>query len=192
MTVYIETARLRLRSWETSDLERLQQLNANRQARQFFPSILSYQRTEKLFNSIRSYLNTHHIGLFAVEFKATKEWIGMVGLNYLTEKQDYPFSNLPFYEIGWRLLPDVWDNGIATEAAEAVLRYAKNQGIKEVYAIAAEQNEASIRVMEKIGMQRYDKFEFRQLGLQHPLKRQVRYRIDLIRENEIQEKTENQ
>lgn len=184
MTVYIETARLRLRSWESSDLVPLQQLNAHRQARQFFPSILSYQRTEQLFDVIRTFLDTHHIGLFAVELKATKEWIGMVGLNYLSDKQNYPFRNLPFYEIGWRLVPDVWNNGIATEAARAVLNYAKDQGIQELYAIAAEQNHASIRVMEKIGMYRYDKFEFRQFGLDHPLKRQVRYHIDLTRKND--------
>lgn len=181
MTVYIETARLRLRSWLSTDLPLLQQLNANRQVRKFFPSILSYQRTAKVFTPMKAYLEMHHIGLFAVELKATKEWIGLIGLNYLPKTNDYPFRNLPFYEIGWRLMPDVWNNGIATEGAIAVLNYAQQQGIEEVYAIAAEQNLASIRVMEKIGMTRYDKFENRHLGLQHPLKRQVRYHIDLTK-----------
>ncbi|MGV3042908.1 GNAT family N-acetyltransferase [Staphylococcus rostri] len=184
MTVYIETARLRLRSWQPSDLTLLQRFNANRQVRQFFPSILSYQRTEKVFEPMKRYLETHHIGLFAVELKATKEWIGMIGLNYIPQTTDYPFRNLPFYEIGWRLMPDVWNNGIATEGAMAVLDYARQQGIEDVYAIAAEQNRASIRVMEKLGMTRYDKFENRQLGMQHPLKRQVRYHIDLTKWDE--------
>ncbi|SUM56767.1 GNAT family acetyltransferase [Staphylococcus microti] len=179
--VYIETARLRLRSWQDTDLPLLQRLNANRQVRQFFPSILSHQRTAKVFTPMKAYLETHHIGLFAVELKATKEWIGLIGLNYLPKTNDYPFRDLPFYEIGWRLMPDVWNNGIATEGAIAVLNYAQQQGIEEVYAIAAEQNLASIRVMEKIGMTRYDKFENRHLGLQHPLKRQVRYHIDLTK-----------
>lgn len=88
MTVYIETARLRLRSWQPSDLTLLQRLNANRQVRQFFPSILSYQRTEKVFEPMKRYLETHHIGLFAVELKATKEWIGMIGLNYIPQTTD--------------------------------------------------------------------------------------------------------
>ncbi|QLK85466.1 GNAT family N-acetyltransferase [Staphylococcus sp. 17KM0847] len=179
MTIYMETERLYLRGWKREDLSSLQQLNANRQVCQFFPSILSYQRTAKHFESIKTYLDLHHIGMFAVELKATKEWIGMIGLNYLPETSTYPFRNLPFYEIGWRLLPDVWNNGIATEGAAAVIDYAQQKNIKEVFAIASEKNISSIRVMEKLGMQRYDQFENRQLGLHHPLKKQVRYHLNL-------------
>lgn len=35
MTVYIETNRLKLRDWQDEDLQPFQQLNANRQVRQF-------------------------------------------------------------------------------------------------------------------------------------------------------------
>ena len=31
---------------------------------------------------------------------------------------------MPCVEIGWRLLPAYWNQGIATEGARAVLRYA--------------------------------------------------------------------
>ncbi|REH91691.1 GNAT family N-acetyltransferase, partial [Staphylococcus felis] len=57
----------------------------------------------------------------------------------------------------------------------AVLDYAQSQGISEVYAIAAQSNRASIRVMEKIGMSKYDEFEKPKLNAYHPLKKQVRY-----------------
>ena len=60
---------------------------------------------------------------FAVELKETGEWIGFIGVNYLL-KSKYPFKELPLYEIGWRLIPEVWGNGIATEGAEAVMDYA--------------------------------------------------------------------
>lgn len=46
MTVYIETARLKLRDWQEEDLLPLQQLNANRQVRQYFPSLLSYENQD--------------------------------------------------------------------------------------------------------------------------------------------------
>ena len=48
------------------------------------------------------------IGLFAVELKETGAWLGYIGLNYLPKDSKYPFENLPIYEIGWRLIPEVW------------------------------------------------------------------------------------
>ncbi|MDE9798732.1 GNAT family N-acetyltransferase [Staphylococcus delphini] len=179
MTVYIETNRLKLRDWQDEDLQPFQQLNANRQVRQFFPSLLSYQKTALDFEAMKSYLKQHQIGLFAVELKATKEWIGFIGVNYIPQTVDYPFKELPFYEIGWRLSPEVWDNGIATEGAEAVLDYVAERGISEVYAMAAKVNHASIRVMEKIGMTHYDDFEKPGLSEHHVLRPQVRYRKQL-------------
>ncbi|RIN00749.1 GNAT family N-acetyltransferase, partial [Staphylococcus shinii] len=100
---------------------------------------------------------------------------GFIGLNYVPKESKYTFEELPFYEIGWRLIPEVWGNGFATEGAEAVLKYAKSQGLEEVYAFTSENNAASRKVMEKIGMQLYDYFEYPNLSKYHPLKRHVRY-----------------
>ncbi|WP_457826330.1 GNAT family N-acetyltransferase, partial [Staphylococcus aureus] len=71
MTVYIETERLILRDWQDSDLLPLQQMNANRQVRRYFTSLLSYQRSQLDFEAMRSSLKKQGIGLFAVELKAT-------------------------------------------------------------------------------------------------------------------------
>ncbi|MEJ7160066.1 GNAT family N-acetyltransferase, partial [Staphylococcus caprae] len=76
----------------------------------------------------------------------------------------------------------VWGNGFATEGAEAVLEYAKQQGINEVYAFTSENNEPSRKVMEKIGMKLYDFFEYPELSKYHPLKRHVRYYKDLTKQ----------
>lgn len=46
MVVYIETERLRLRDWEEKDLLSFQKMNANPQVRRYFPSLLSYRRSE--------------------------------------------------------------------------------------------------------------------------------------------------
>lgn len=74
------------------------------------------------------------IGLFAVELKETGEWLGFIGVNYIPQDSQYPFEELPLYEIGWRLIPEVWGNGLATEGATAVLAFAK-KGIEAVIAL---------------------------------------------------------
>jgi len=56
-------------------------------------------------------------------------------------------------ELGYRLHPDAWGKGYATEGAAALLREAfACPGITRVYAHSLLDNPGSIRVMEKIGM----------------------------------------
>ena len=89
------------------------------------------------------------IGLFAVELKETGEWLGFIGVNYIPQDSQYPFEELPLYEIGWRLIPEVWGNGLATEGANTVLAFAK-KGIEAIYSFTAENNLPSRKVMEKL------------------------------------------
>lgn len=46
MATYIETERLKLRDWKQEDLLPFQKMNANPQVRRYFPSLLSYRRSE--------------------------------------------------------------------------------------------------------------------------------------------------
>ncbi len=108
MTVYIETERLRLRDWREEDLLPFQQMNANQQVRRYFPSLLSYRRSEHDMNKMDEVISKYNIGLFAVELKETNGWLGFIGLNYVPKESKYTFDELPFYEIGWRLIPEVW------------------------------------------------------------------------------------
>ena len=56
-------------------------------------------------------------------------------------------------ELGYRLHPDTWGEGYATEGAAALLRDAfARPGVTRVYAHSLLANPGSIRVMEKIGM----------------------------------------
>jgi len=62
-------------------------------------------------------------------------------------------------EIGWRLLPDCWGKGYATEAARAMIGFAfRELDLPRLFSIADPRNKASTRVMERLGM--------RSLGLQ--------------------------
>ena len=56
-------------------------------------------------------------------------------------------------EIAYLLDREYWGKGLATEAAEAIIKhgYAK-YGFKRIVAVIHPQNVASIRVAEKIGM----------------------------------------
>lgn len=56
-------------------------------------------------------------------------------------------------EIGWRLHPDFWHRGLATEAAEEMAAFAFNRySLKELLAVRNAENVNSGRVMERLGM----------------------------------------
>lgn len=63
------------------------------------------------------------------------------------------------YEIGWVLHPRFHGQGLATEAAAALLRHGfETLGLHRVIATCQPENPASHRVMEKLGMRREGHF----------------------------------
>jgi ribosomal-protein-alanine N-acetyltransferase len=57
--------------------------------------------------------------------------------------------------LGYGIARDSWGHGFATEAARAVVDYAfEGLGMDKVWARADPRNVASVRVLEKLGMQR--------------------------------------
>jgi RimJ/RimL family protein N-acetyltransferase len=60
---------------------------------------------------------------------------------------------MPTIEIGWRLDPDHWGKGLATEGASAALGHGFcDLEVPEVVSIYEPRNTASRRVMERLGM----------------------------------------
>jgi RimJ/RimL family protein N-acetyltransferase len=101
-------------------------------------------------------------GLWAVEVAGGTPFIGLVGLHRVA-------ANLPCapaIEIAWRLHPDQWSHGYATEAAAAALRYGFGPGgLTEIVAFTTTLNRRSQAVMERLGMRRDHAADFDHPGL---------------------------
>lgn len=92
---------------------------------------------------MRSYAH-HGYGLFLVQLKSGQK-IGISGLI----KREY----LDCPDIGFALLPEYEGKGFAIESASAVLHYSlKHLGIDRIQAIVMEENNKSIKLLEKLGM----------------------------------------
>ena len=77
--IYLETLRLKLRDWKDEDLEAFIQLNADREIMQYFPKALSAEETHGFYKVIMSELKECGFGLYAVEVKENREFIGFIG-----------------------------------------------------------------------------------------------------------------
>ena len=115
-------------------------------------------------------------GLWAVEVPGGTPFAGMVGLHRMSASM--PCA--PAVEVGWRLHPDTWGRGYATEAAAASLRYGFDQGgLEEIVAITTTQNVRSQAVMARLGMVRDLEGDFDHPSVPEgsPLRRHVLYRV---------------
>ncbi|SDM61121.1 Protein N-acetyltransferase, RimJ/RimL family [Catalinimonas alkaloidigena] len=84
-------------------------------------------------------------GRWTVLRRETGEYLGWCGLKYLPE--------LGETDLGYRFYRHAWGQGYATEAARACLTYGFEMlGLTRVVGRALRANDASIRVLEKVGM----------------------------------------
>ena len=98
-----------------------------------------------------------------------------VGLNPVSPS--LPFS--PATEIGWRLNSAYWGQGLATEAAQAAVKFSFEQcQLTEIIAFTALQNLRSQALMQRLGMQREAvNFEHPALAKSHHLAEHCLYRL---------------
>ena len=88
---------------------------------------------------------------FVVELLDGDHFVGICGLAPQT------IDDINEVELGYRLMPEFWGRGMATEAACACRDYAfKNLGMPRIIAIIEPANAGSIRVTEKVGL-RFEK-----------------------------------
>lgn len=146
----LETARLRLRPWAADDLDPLVVIFAEAEVWRYpFGEGLSRERTVEFLNG---YLGRQAEGEpvpWAVEEKASGRLIGYIGLavpHWLPQV-------LPAVEVGYRLHPQWWGRGLATEGAAASLQYGFDVlRLDRILAMCDPANHASRRVMQRLGM----------------------------------------
>ncbi len=104
-------------------------------------------------NYLSSY-ETHGYGSYTVNLKETGETIGACGL-YKRDTLEHP-------DIGFSFLGEFTGKGFGFEAASAVMEYAHNTlGIDKILGFTVDYNVASIKLLEKLGLQRTGTYRFK-------------------------------
>lgn len=147
----LETPRLVLRRWRADDVAAMAAINADPEVMRWIGggSTTDEPGTRTGIEWCEKEWDQHGFGLFAVEVRKSAELAGFAGLSipaFLPEV-------MPAVEIGWRLGRPFWGQGIATEAAQAALRFGLvDCELERIVSIAQVGNRASTRIMEKLGM----------------------------------------
>jgi RimJ/RimL family protein N-acetyltransferase len=169
----IITERLVLRGWRESDLAPWAAMNADPQVRQFLGPLLTAEQAGAWAVNFQDDLDRDGFGFWALEVRASGEFIGFTGLHTLDD--DLPLTGV---DVAWRLARPAWGHGYATEAALAALQYGfEIVGLPEIVALTAARNQRSQAVMRRIGMTTDPKDDFDDPDIDDShLRRQVVYR----------------
>ncbi len=148
MDAVIETPRLILRHFVETDLDALTELMTNAGFMRFSAGIFTREETAKfLFDRVIASARAGLPSQFALVLRENGRLLGYCG--FFRQVVD----GLNETEIGYRLDPDYWNRGLATEAARAVRDYAfEVMKLPRVISLIHPENHVSRRVAEKNGM----------------------------------------
>jgi RimJ/RimL family protein N-acetyltransferase len=153
----VETARLELRPIREEDLDALVELDG-------FPAV------REAIDPFREHIPDDP----AQRREYERRFVGNVGFVGAVEREsgrlvgwfqcELAGDGSGELELGYRLRPDAWGQGLASEGAAALLADAlERPEVTRVYAHALLSNPGSLRVMEKIGMTYVRPWEYKGL-----------------------------
>jgi RimJ/RimL family protein N-acetyltransferase len=147
----IQTERLTLRRWRREDHAAFAAICGDPEVMHFIGngSVRTAEQAEQSIASFERDWDERGYGLFAVEESQTGSLIGFTGLSW----PGFLPEVLPSVEIGWRFARPYWGRGYASEAAIATLSFGVIElGIRDIVSIYQIGNDASVRIMQKLGM----------------------------------------
>lgn len=146
-TPYLETDRLRLRTFKQDDAEEVfkcWESDSRVSKYMFWTSHNDINKTIKWVESEMDNIEKDDWYRWCIEEKSTGNIVGTCLIYYEDEVENY--------EIAYNLGYEYWGNGYTTEAMQEAIRFAKNKlKIKKLIGRHAKLNTESENVMKKLG-----------------------------------------
>lgn len=162
----LETSRLILRYLTKDDLDNLVILDSDPDVMRFINGGIPVAR-EAIAKNFLPYVTSYNqrddgLGFWAILTKSDREFIGWIFLRpevdfELLQRLNLAESNA--IELGYRIRKQSWSQGYTTEASLTLVHKSFAEfNAQKIVAWALAENKASIRVMEKIGMELQQKY----------------------------------
>ena len=156
--VRIETERLVLRRFSTDDVDALARILLHPEvARWLGPPGATRDDVARAIHRYEAHWEERGYGRLAVCDRLTGDLVGRVGVMHEPRWAASPTKD----ELGWAIGATRWGEGLATEATRAALDDAfARADLDEVIAFTLPENRASVRVMEKLGLEHRGRTEW--------------------------------
>lgn len=155
--IEMETDRLKLRQWSSSDFDRYAEIYANENLARFIGGQMDRPRAWRHMAAIVGHWTLRGFGIWAVEEKDSGQFVGGIGL--------WRPEGWPELELGYWIVPETYGRGYATEAALKARDYAFNQmGADTLVSYIDPANEPSKKVAVRLGASYEKTIELLDLG----------------------------
>ena len=154
MEKVLETERTYLRKLSVDDAKNFFDLNSDNEVIKYTGDS-AFENVDEAKSFLLNYdhFDTYGYGRWAVIEKKSNKFIGWCGLKFNPKTEEV--------DLGFRFFKKYWNQGFATETAQACLQYGFNVlKIPRIIGRAMIENKASISVLQKIGMQYISKTTF--------------------------------
>jgi RimJ/RimL family protein N-acetyltransferase len=146
---WLQTLRLDLREFAAGDVEEIVRLDGDPRVMRYIGDGRTHTRDETVgywFPRMRRVARLYaDLGIWRASRRDTGAFVGWFSLKYAGKSSDI--------EIGYRLVPEAWGQGYATEGAAAMRDYGFDDvGLERIIGVTHPGNRASQHVLAKIGM----------------------------------------
>ncbi len=153
MDIYLQTERLILRTITPADREALLELDSDPEVMRHITGGVTSSPgyIEMVLNRVAGLRAKHkdRFGVYAAIKKSDGAFIGFFIFRPAFQDAD----NERRIELGYRLRREAWGEGYGTEGSRALVAKAFEElGVEEVFATADQENVASWKIMERLGM----------------------------------------
>jgi RimJ/RimL family protein N-acetyltransferase len=134
-----------MRTWSAEDALFLYELNNDHDVIKYTGDV-AFESLEKAKKFVENYRQFEESGCgrWLIEEKVSKIVVGWCGIKYHHDTKEY--------DLGYRLMKQYWNQGIATRASLMAIDYAIYAlRLKKLYATVINENIASIKIIEKLG-----------------------------------------
>lgn len=147
----LETAQLSLRPFTIDDIDALHRMWVEPAMRKYLwdDAVIPHETAVEVVQASLNSFAEHGFGYWAISLKGELDLIGFCGLRHFHESD----TGAEEVEVMYGIHHEHCGNGLATEAAQAMLNYGFERiGLERIYAGADPPNAVSFRVMERVGM----------------------------------------
>lgn len=159
---FLRTARLGFRCWSKDDLPIANDLWGDAEVTRLIGGPFSEEQVRQRLDRELASMREHKIQYWPLFLRDGEEFVGCGGLR--------PYKPAEaILELGFHLRRHFWGQGLAEEAARAVIAYAfAALGAKALFAGHHPQNQASRKLLAKLGFAFTHEEFYAPTGLQHP------------------------
>jgi len=161
--VILETERLTIRRLLPTDLDDLSTLYSDEETRRFFPdgTKTRAETREELEWFLHGHPRHAELGLWATVERSTGNFLGRCGL------LPWKIDGVDEVELAFLINKTRWREGLATEAAQGIVRYATQcLRLQRLICLIMPGNVASAKIAERVGM-RFEREYTDEFGLCH-------------------------